>query len=82
ADEPVDIAIVGAGPVGLAAALALATEGRSVALLGPLATPRDGRTVALLDSSWRLLAELGVQDGLIEKAAPLAVMRLVDDSGS
>lgn len=82
AAEPVDIAIVGAGPVGLAAALALAMEGRSVALLGPLATPRDGRTVALLDSSWRLLAELGVRDALLEKAAPLAVMRLVDDSGS
>ncbi len=82
ADEPLDIAVVGAGPVGLAAALALATEGRSVALLGPLATPRDGRTVALLDSSWRLLAELGVRDALMDKAAPLAVMRLVDDSGS
>lgn len=82
ATEPVDIAIVGAGPVGLAVALALATGGRSVTLLGPLATPRDGRTVALLDSSWRLLAELGVQDALREKAAPLTVMRLVDDSGS
>lgn len=82
AEQPVDIAIVGAGPVGLAATLALATEGRSVALLGPLATPRDGRTVALLDSSWSLLASLGVQDRLIERAAPLAVMRLVDDSGS
>ncbi len=58
AEQPVDIAIVGAGPVGLAATLALATEGRSVALLGPLATPRDGRTVALLDSSWSLLAAL------------------------
>lgn len=82
AEASVDIAIVGAGPVGLAAALALASEGRSVALLGLLATPRDGRTVALLDSSWRLLAELGLQDALLEKAAPLAVMRLVDDSGS
>lgn len=81
-DEPVDIAIVGAGPVGLAAALALATEGRNVALLGPLATPRDGRTVALLDSSWQFLAEFGVKDALHEKAAPLTVMRLVDDSGS
>jgi len=80
--DPVDIAIVGAGAVGLAAALALSCEGRSVALLGPVATPRDGRTVALLDGSWRLLAELGVQDALLAKAAPLAVMRLVDDSGS
>lgn len=80
--DPVDIAIVGAGAVGLAAALALSQEGRSVALLGPVATPRDGRTVALLDGSWRLLAELGVRDALVAKAAPLTVMRLVDDSGS
>lgn len=80
--DQVDIAIVGAGAVGLAAALALSREGRKVALLGPVATPRDGRTVALLDGSWRLLADLGVQDALLEKAAPLEVMRLVDDSGS
>lgn len=80
--DPIDIAIVGAGAVGLAAALALSREGRSVALLGPVATPRDGRTVALLDGSWRFLTELGLQDALLEKAAPLATMRLVDDSGS
>lgn len=80
--DPIDIAIVGAGAVGLAAALALSREGRSVALLGPVATPRDGRTVALLDGSWRFLGELGLQDALLEQAAPLAVMRLVDDSGS
>lgn len=80
--DQVDIAIVGAGAVGLAAALALSREGRSVALVGPVAAPRDGRTVALLDGSWRMLAELGVQEALLEKAAPLEVMRLVDDSGS
>ena len=80
--DPVDIAIVGAGAVGLAAALALSREGRSIALLGPVATPRDGRTVALLDGSWRLLAELGIREAMLEKAAPLSVMRLVDDSGS
>lgn len=81
-DLQVDIAIVGAGAVGLAAALALAQTGRSVAVLGPAQAPRDGRTVALLDGSWRLLGELGLLDGLAERAAPLAVMRLVDDTGS
>jgi len=80
--DPVDIAIVGAGAVGLAAALALGRKGHSVALLGPVATPRDGRTVALLDGSWRLLAGLGVEEALLARAAPLSVMRLVDDSGS
>ncbi len=80
--DQVDIAIVGAGAVGLAAALALAEGGRRIALLGPVPTHRDGRTVALLDGSWRLLGEFGLHDALADKAAPLAVMRLVDDTGS
>lgn len=77
-----EVAIVGAGAVGLAAALALAAEGRQVAVLGPAGAVRDGRTVALLDGSWRLLGELGLQPALAGAAAPLAVMRLVDDTGS
>jgi len=77
-----DIAIVGAGPVGLVAALALAAEGRRVSVIGGTGAPRDGRTVALLAGSWRMLAELDVTNALADKAAPLAVMRLVDDTGS
>lgn len=82
AAHSIDIAIVGAGAVGLAAALALAQRGLSVAVVGPHHTPRDGRTVALLDGSWRLLGDLGLADALADKAAPLCVMRLVDDTGS
>lgn len=81
-NEQVDIAIVGAGAVGLAAALAFAAAGRRVALFGEPATPRDGRTVALLAGSWRFLDGLGLLPALEEKAAPLSVMRLVDDTGS
>lgn len=77
-----DIAIVGAGAVGLAAALALAAAGREVVLFGQASAPRDGRTIALLDGSWRLLGALGLTDALDAIAAPLAVMRLVDDTGS
>ena len=80
--ESVDVAIVGAGAVGLAAALALAADGFSVAVIGPLGAPQDGRTVALLDGSWRFLDSLGLVERLADKAAPLAMMRLVDDSGS
>jgi 2-octaprenyl-6-methoxyphenol hydroxylase len=80
--ETADIAIVGAGAVGLTAALAFAADGWRVALFGHTAAPRDGRTVALLDGSWRLLDEFGVTEALADKAAPLAVMRLVDDTGS
>lgn len=77
-----EIAIVGAGAVGLAAALACAADGRDVVVFGRAAAPRDGRTVALLDGSWRMLAELGLLPELEPKAAPLVVMRLVDDTGS
>ena len=66
----------------VADAQALAEGARRIALLGPIPTHRDGRTVALLDGSWRLLGELGLHDALADRAAPLAVMRLVDDTGS
>ena len=77
-----DVAIVGPGPVGAAAALAMAQKGFRVALIGPSSARRDGRTVALMDSSWRLLAGFGVAKRLEDEAAPLATMRLVDDTGS
>ncbi|MEN5081671.1 UbiH/UbiF family hydroxylase [Bosea sp. TWI1241] len=77
-----DIAIVGAGAVGLAAAIALAQAGRRVTLFGATVAPNDGRTIALLDGSWRLLASLGLTEALDAVASPLAVMRMVDDTGS
>lgn len=81
-EHKTEVAIVGAGAVGLAAALLLARDGRRVTLVGSPFVPRDGRTVALLDGSWRLLDELGIAPALADNAAPLAVMRLVDDTGS
>jgi 2-octaprenyl-6-methoxyphenol hydroxylase len=77
-----DVAIVGPGPVGAATALAMAQKGFRVALIGPSSARRDGRTVALMDASWRLLAGFGVTKRLEDEAAPLATMRLVDDTGS
>lgn len=79
-NENFDIGVVGAGAAGLAAALAFAREGYSVALIGQLAPRRDGRSVALLDGSVRLLERLGLWDEIAPHAAPLEVMRLVDDT--
>ncbi|MGL5361531.1 MAG: FAD-dependent monooxygenase [Bosea sp. (in: a-proteobacteria)] len=76
------IAIVGAGAVGLAAALKLAGQGWQVTVLGQPQAPRDGRTVALLDGSWQMLQELGLGEALEHLVAPLRTMRLVDDTGS
>ena len=72
------IAVVGAGPVGLAAALVLADAGHAVALVAPKSPPADQRTSALLVGSIALLERLGVWSGLAEQAAPLRTMRIVD----
>jgi 2-octaprenyl-6-methoxyphenol hydroxylase len=66
----IDIAVVGAGPAGIAAALALAHGGASVALIGPpppASAPRalDPRTAALLPH-----------------AAPLKAIKIIDASGN
>ncbi|SCY81347.1 UbiH/UbiF family hydroxylase [Microvirga guangxiensis] len=76
------IAVVGAGAVGLSAALAFARDGFETVLIGRLDTRRDGRTVALLNGSIRFLEALGVWPSLIPEAAPLQTMRIVDDTGS
>src|SRR5688572_16404892 len=74
----VDIAVVGAGPVGLAAALALDGASYRVALVGPANPPEDRRTAALLSGSVALLERLGVWTTVAADAAPLRTMRIVD----
>lgn len=75
-----DAAVIGGGPTGTTAALALAAGGLRVALVAPPAGP-DARTTALLGRSVDLLASLGAWTGLQAHAAPLRTMRIVDDTG-
>ncbi len=76
------IAVVGAGAVGLSAALAFARDGFETVLVGGLDTRRDGRTVALLNGSVRFLEALGAWPEIAKEAAPLETMRIIDDTGS
>jgi 2-octaprenyl-6-methoxyphenol hydroxylase len=73
--------VVGGGPAGLTAAIALAAGGISTALIGKRPARPDNRTTALLAGSVTALETLGVWDLCAEQAAPLRVMRIVDDTG-
>jgi 2-octaprenyl-6-methoxyphenol hydroxylase len=74
------VAIVGAGPAGLTAAIALASAGVEIALVARLPTASDARTSALLEGSVKALEALGVWSRCREHAAPLRVMRIIDDT--
>jgi 2-octaprenyl-6-methoxyphenol hydroxylase len=73
----VEVAIVGGGPAGLTAAIALASAGIDTALIARPATA-DHRTTALLAGSVTALDTLGIWDGCAANAAPLRIMRIVD----
>ena len=77
-DRRTAIAVVGAGPVGLAAALALSDAGYAVSLVAPARPPADERTSALLAGSIALLDQIGIWRGIAEEAAPLRTMRIAD----
>lgn len=72
------IAVVGGGPSGLVAALALGAAGIKTVLFAPPASAPDRRTTALLDGSVQALKALGVWDALAPQSAPLEKLRLVD----
>lgn len=76
-DKAQAVAVVGGGPSGLIAALALASGGLPVTLVAPPRAP-DPRTTALMDGSVRALEALGLWERLRKDASPLRVMRLVD----
>ena len=73
--------VIGGGPAGLTAAIALAAGGIGTALVGRRPAKPDNRTTALLAGSVTALKTLGVWDLCEAQAAPLKIMRIVDDTG-
>ena len=73
----VEVAVVGGGPAGLTAAVALASAGIETALVARRPAD-DPRTTALLGGSVTALETLGVWAGCEAQAAPLRAMRIVD----
>jgi 2-octaprenyl-6-methoxyphenol hydroxylase len=75
-----DVAVIGGGPAGLAAAIALAETGTVTALVARRAPYADNRTTALLGGSVDLLDRLDVWRRCADRSAALVTMRLVDDT--
>jgi 2-octaprenyl-6-methoxyphenol hydroxylase len=77
------VAVIGGGPAGLAAALALARCGVPTTLVAPAAGPgSDRRTAALFTGSIELLRNLGVWTRLREESEAITAIRIVDDTGA
>jgi 2-octaprenyl-6-methoxyphenol hydroxylase len=73
-----EVAVVGGGPAGLVAAIALKTAGVDTLLIAPPAEKPDHRTTALLANSVTALETLGVWPACAADAAPLRKLRIVD----
>jgi 2-octaprenyl-6-methoxyphenol hydroxylase len=76
-----DVAVIGGGPAGVAAAIALAQTGANTALIARRAPYSDNRTTALLGDTVDFLQRLEVWSACRDQAAALQTMRLVDDTG-
>ena len=73
-----DVAVIGGGATGFAAALTAAIGGFRTIHFAPPARFPPGRTAALLHGSIEALSRLDVWPALARQAAPLKTIRLVD----
>jgi 2-octaprenyl-6-methoxyphenol hydroxylase len=79
-DMTTEVVVVGGGPAGLTAAIALAGAGVETVLVAGRARTEDNRTTALLAGSVTALDTLGVWTRCRDQAAALRIMRIVDDT--
>lgn len=81
-----DVLVVGIGPAGLIAALAMAQAGLATIAVGPSLDPasaaRDTRSTALFTGSVAMLDRLSLGSRLGATMVPMTGIRLIDDTGS
>ncbi len=77
-EKTYDCAVIGTGPAGMIAALALAGSGLETVLVGPPVNFNDARTTALMDASRQFLDNIGIWQDLRSAFTPLEKMRLID----
>src|SRR5262245_32347398 len=75
-----EVVIVGGGPTGLTAAIALAGAGVATTLVARGSAAPDHRTTALLAGSVKALELIGIWQSCRQQAGALRVMRIVDDT--
>ncbi|HMQ57452.1 MAG TPA: FAD-dependent monooxygenase, partial [Rhizobiaceae bacterium] len=76
-----DIAVIGGGPAGMAAALEAAARGFDVTIVSPPDRRPDQRTTALMMPAIAWLEAHGVWQALQGSVAPLRTMRILDATG-
>jgi 2-octaprenyl-6-methoxyphenol hydroxylase len=79
ASRTAEVAVVGGGPAGLIAAIALASAGIETLIIAP-APEKDHRTTAFLAGSVTALITLGVWETCRSHAEPLTAIRIIDDT--
>ena len=73
------VVVVGGGPTGMLAAIALASGGVRTALVAPRTPYGDNRTTALLAGSLNALRALDVWPRCEDQASPISAIRIIDD---
>ncbi len=82
-DRVFDAIVIGGGPAGFASALALAAQGRQVAVVAGSRPPaRDGRCIALMNGAIQTLGHMGVDEAIFEHRTRLAAIRIIDATGA
>ncbi|WAJ30929.1 UbiH/UbiF family hydroxylase [Antarcticirhabdus aurantiaca] len=76
-----EVAVVGGGLAGAAAAIAFAAEGFDTLLAAPAPPETDRRSTALIGRSVAFLSAIGVFEAARPHAEALRSMRLIDDTG-